>query len=200
MGTYPKVIGLCGPAGSGKDTVADYLSASFGYYKFGFSYPLKELVCEQFGLWLNRINDLKYKETPIPRIVGPNGRPRTPREILQIIGTDGFRAVQPDFWTNRAIRTITTILRAGYDGVVVPDVRFPNEARALRENFQAEIWLLEREGRTPQTSASAHPSEEGWKSIVPDLSLHAADGDLVALRGLVFDHMREALYDASENA
>ena len=42
-------IGLVGKAGTGKDTVAAYLVAVYGFRKFAFADKLKEIDTELFG-------------------------------------------------------------------------------------------------------------------------------------------------------
>ena len=46
------LIGLCGFAGAGKDTVAKYLYERRGYIKIAFADPLKDVVSAIFG-WEN---------------------------------------------------------------------------------------------------------------------------------------------------
>ena len=37
------IIGLAGKKGSGKDTIAEYLCAQYGFINYGFGDPIKEI-------------------------------------------------------------------------------------------------------------------------------------------------------------
>ncbi len=44
------LIGLTGPAGSGKDTVADFLVARHGYTKLAFADKLRAEICDAYNV------------------------------------------------------------------------------------------------------------------------------------------------------
>jgi hypothetical protein len=59
------IIGVCGFAGSGKDTFADYLTTNYGFKKHGFAYPLKEMARLAFGFSSDQLygsQEIKEKE------------------------------------------------------------------------------------------------------------------------------------------
>lgn len=64
----------------------------------------------------------------------------TNREVLQIMGTDIFRKLYPNVWTDSLFRQDWS----NYDYVLVPDVRFPNEALAIEQN-DGILIRIERE-------------------------------------------------------
>ncbi len=59
-----KCILVTGCAGSGKDTVANYLIKKYGYKKFAFADPLKKISLILFNLQrdLSYYNDRRRKE------------------------------------------------------------------------------------------------------------------------------------------
>lgn len=63
------LIGLTGPAGSGKDTVADFLVARHGYTKLAFADKLRAEICDAYNvpeqLLLKRETK---KNTPLHRL------------------------------------------------------------------------------------------------------------------------------------
>ncbi len=171
------VIGFMGRAGAGKDTTADYLVEKFGFAKHGFSWALKDLVAREFDLERERMDELEYKEAFVPGVFGPEGLPRTLREIFQIVGTEGFRVVDPDYWIKKALIHIARLLRDdAVNGVAITDVRFINEAVALRKVFPGgTIWKIEKTGGAT-TTATTHSSETELDKITPNAVLKAPNG------------------------
>ena len=119
------LIGLTGAKYSGKDTLADHLCRSHGFVKYALADPLKEACKSLFGLRDEQLwGDLKEERD--------RRYDKTPRQLLQILGTDCIRQkVQDDFWVAR--------WQAWLDGsphrrVVVSDVRFENEVTAIHDN------------------------------------------------------------------
>lgn len=214
------VFGLCGAAGSGKDSVANHLNAHFGVARFGFSWLLKDLCCSLFGWDRSRIDDFDYKAEVAPvryipreeavlicreqfsfvrpvsaeralvdRVMGGlnvphcgattfGEKPWTRRKVLQHVGTEVFRAIDPDHWTSKAIRFIGDMLKDEI-AVAVVDVRFVNEAAALKHAFGATIVRLERSDEAP--SEDKHVSEQEFHEIPVEWVLSAPFGQLPRL-------------------
>ena len=150
------LIGLCGAAGSGKNTVADFLTDSNGgpFVQIAFADPLYECVSTITGLPVDRLKDRDVKEAVIPWLG------KSPRQLLQTLGTEwGRGTVHPEIWIRIAME------RAGqhqtFSGVVVTDVRFDNEAQAIVD-AGGEVWRVARPGwRCLADDAATHPSEAG---------------------------------------
>ena len=173
------IVGLTGRAGSGKDSVGEYLRKEYGAALLSFAAPLKAMVREMFDLTDEQVNTLDGKETPDPRWIGPNGEARTPRQILQVVGTEGFRAVDPSFWVKRAMRTAMLCVRDGAPMVVFTDVRFPNELEAIQDAGGAVLRLVKPDG--PGTASVAHASEAQVDALNVDGELTAPHGHLPML-------------------
>ena len=78
------LIGLTGYKGVGKDTVADYLCAKYGFIRLSFAKPLKDALAIIFGFTDEQLNgSLKEVKDPYWQI--------TPREAAQFVGTELFR-------------------------------------------------------------------------------------------------------------
>ncbi len=164
------MIGICGEAGSGKDSVANYLEAQHGFTIVKFAGPIKDIVAAVFDLDRAALDDdLEYKE----RYIVP-GTSYTPREILQWIGTEGFRHLDDEVWIRLAMREA-----ARHQRVVFADARFPNEAMAIW-SAEGSMWkTIKTDG--PGTSHRAHASEAGVSLIQADHVLTAAHGELPLL-------------------
>jgi hypothetical protein len=150
-GSTPRVVGLCGPAGSGKSTVAQYLVDNFGYTRVRFAGPLKAMS-RAVGLTDAQIEG-DLKEVPSALLCG-----RTPRYFMQRLGTEfGRDLIGEDFWVGLWARDARDVLDAG-GKVVADDCRFENEVATVRE-LGGQIGLLRGRGGL----AAAHASE----SFVP---------------------------------
>ena len=123
------LIGLSGKAGSGKSTVTRYLNdKGFGTRKFAG--PLKAMVAallEQQGVSPETTPDYiegQLKELPTEYLGG-----RSPRYAMQTLGTEWGRGlISENFWVDAAMKQIVD----GDGDLIFDDVRFPNEALAIR--------------------------------------------------------------------
>jgi hypothetical protein len=151
------LIGLCGAAGAGKNTVADFLSDSGGctFMQIAFADPLYECVSTITGLPVARLKDRELKETVIPWLE------KSPRQLLQTLGTEwGRGTVHPEIWIRIAMERASQHMAVGRC-VVVTDVRFDNEAQAIVD-AGGEVWRVARPGwRCLVDDAASHPSEAG---------------------------------------
>lgn len=148
-----RVIGLSGYARSGKDTAADHLVEKYGYTKVSFAAPMKEALY-RLNPDVRDISNLVWSVKQVVDMAGWEGaKDLTPdvRGLLQRFGTEvGREMFGEDFWVNLAMSQIP-------DGskVVVSDVRYPNEANAIKK-LGGKVIRIERDGVEP---ANSHPSE-----------------------------------------
>jgi len=151
----PNLIGIAGTAGSGKDTLADQLVRQHEFDKRGFSDPLKAGIQAMFALTPNVWGSREYKETPL------GGIGVSPRRLMQTLGTEwGRDAVDPDLWIN-VMRQHWDNMFSFYRGtpnLVIPDVRFDNEAEWIRSEGGSVI-LVERPYKNVEVET--HSSEDG---------------------------------------
>lgn len=62
-----KIVGVLGPAGSGKDTFVSVLT-SFGFERISFADPLYKEVSEAYDVTVDFLQNRQYKETPVKRL------------------------------------------------------------------------------------------------------------------------------------
>ena len=117
------IVGIAGYKGSGKDTAGSVLTDKFGWDKMSFAYPIKKITNEVFDIPMD-ILDPKNENDRLTRDGSQFSRfEKTPRQLLQIIGT-GFRdLIHPDVWVSK----VEQMYLSGDNHVVITDVRFPNE-------------------------------------------------------------------------
>lgn len=163
----PIIIGIGHKKGVGKDTVANRLVDTHGFIRMSFADPLKEACRLIFHFTDAQLyGDLK-------EVVDKNWG-KTPRQILQMFGSDALRnIIDRDVWIkslklkiqNRVLQEPTKQLK-----IVVPDVRFPNEAEAIKSMDGGHLWKVTRE--LPTNEFSFHESEtaldhyKSWDQIL----------------------------------
>ena len=151
------LIGLCGAAGAGKDTVAARLRERHGFWVMAFADPLYSAVSAITGMPVAALKNRDLKERPVGWIG------KSPRELLQLLGTEfGRNLIREDIWIRRAMETIGAVAVGNeHAGCVITDVRFDNEAEAIRQ-AGGMIFEVVRPGSTCLKSAAAtHSSERG---------------------------------------
>jgi hypothetical protein len=147
-----KLLGLAAKARCGKDTVADYLVENFNFRKYAFADPLKEAASKMFGVPIWWFYNAEKKE----QVIEEWGY--SPRQMAQLLGTEGGRKLfREDIWLKRAEVELNLNTNIDWDGMVITDLRFENEADFIRSHGGIVIHIL-REG-APEVSD--HESEKG---------------------------------------
>ena len=180
----PIVIGLHGPAGVGKDTIADYMVRSWGFQKVSFAGPLKRGVSELFGIPMEDMEDRTVKEQTIETWG------KSPRELNQWLGTEVMRN---QFMTDFFLRSMDKSIETAGERIVVSDVRFDNEAEYILNNCCGFVWKVNAVSRGQLSySAMAHSTE---KPISPSLIGISVDNnsDLGFTFQQVDNHLQDVL-------
>lgn len=151
-----KVIGFMGLAGAGKTTAAMSIceASSKNCKILSFATPLKSAVQELFLLSYDQI----YGSREMKEAVDPRWE-KSPRQIMQIIGTDCIRnMIKADFWVCRMRELIKHLAEKDPNTtVIIDDVRFQDEALLIHE-FGGENYNIARPGgQTLPWHASENP-------------------------------------------
>lgn len=158
------IIGLTGKKGSGKDTVGSYLVEQHGFVRVSFAEPLKSSVAALFDLPVKQIE--KWKNDPHAVVaLGLKvedgwilGDEMAFRAFLQRYGTEAHREqFGDDFWVEQGKRAIRDAKSLGAAGIVVTDVRFDNEADAIRSMGGSIVRVFRPEAERGDDS---HASEQ----------------------------------------
>ena len=179
------IIGFVGFIGSGKDTAADYLVNFHGFRRDSFANTLKDAVAAVFG-WDRRLLEGRtaearaWREQIDPwwaeRLQLPN---LTPRWILQYWGTDVLRNnFHDDIW----IASLEHKLLSTTDNIVISDVRFPNEIKAIKRAGGKVIRI--KRGVDPEwydIAAKANNGDEESLNKLSELKVHASETSWVGL-------------------
>ena len=154
-GACPVLIGICGRALAGKSTCAQAMVGHCGGRVVAMADSLRDVVEAAFGS--------RYETQEAKLATDPFWAPRlgerwsTGRQILQRVGSELFRElVHPDFWLFHLELRLSRL--AGEPLIVIPDVRFDNEAQWVRAHGG---WMLHLIRADQPPSADAHQSERG---------------------------------------
>ena len=142
------IIGISGKARHGKDTAAFLLQEHFAFRRLAFADVLKAACAEIFGFDHAQLYGERKEE------LDPHWC-NTPRYYLQQVGV-ALRQVSADIWIHAGMRKITTSPLADW---VVTDVRFPNEADAIRRAGGYVIRINRPDAPPLPAEAAAHTSE-----------------------------------------
>lgn len=160
----PTLIGLCGVAQSGKDTVAHILYNLYNFNRVAFADALKELAYDSLPAIRMSVDAVGWEETK---------RIPAHRRYLQDLGVGVRDVLGPDTWVNTAFAKVVSTGKP----VVFTDVRFPNEWDRIKTHVDAVIVKVVRPGIEPP---NAHISETAISDRTPDYILHN-DGTVVEL-------------------
>ena len=179
----PRIIGISGVAGSGKDAVAEVLVDRYSFVRVAMADPMKRMVrtiwpFEEDQLW----GPSHRRAEPPPGLDRPSAR-----EALQLLGTEWGRKLDQDVWIRMALVNAKKLLQnqnyvyspskglvegcgVSFGGVVISDVRFSNEAHAIKK-MAGEVWRVDRPGTPrggPVGGVPGHSTERGLPPGVVD--------------------------------
>lgn len=198
------IVGVSGKAGSGKDTVADVLVRDHGFVRISLADPMK-----RFAQHLWHFSDAQLwgpseqRNAPDPRYRRADGSFLSPRHALQLLGSEWGRECDQNVWIRHAFMCAERVMASSVlhytpegglvyggekprpRGVVIPDVRFANEMRAIRD-AGGQVWRVTR-GTSLHGAESQHVSETEQDSIHDDAfdRVIRNDGTLADLTPLV---------------
>lgn len=172
-----KIVAVCGQLNSGKGVVSDILRIDHGYVPMALADPLKRIIQQMFKIPDDVLWGASHKRT---------GKVRS---MLQELGTDFGRKYDQDIWVNLLIDRIQHWNKYGEDkcnllpyigsshewtnAVVITDLRFPNEAIKLCNQWATKIFKVVRPGNFDEVDASQaqrnHPSETEIDEIPENL-------------------------------
>jgi hypothetical protein len=172
------LIGLSGKAGAGKSTVAKILVEQHRYVEVALADAMKRALREWFQFTDDQLwGPSSARNAPDFRFPRDVGGMLSPREALQALGTEFGRRCYEDVWINYTIRIAECVLSPGYNGryrrtigldqswglgsnakgVVISDVRFPNEFAKIKS--VGKMWRIDRPVAKLTAGIQNHSSE-----------------------------------------
>lgn len=187
----PLLVGLIGRKRSGKDSFARVLVEEHGYARIAFADPLREAALALDPLVgrpalpgaLAPGHDVRLSEV-IDALGWEAAKDIAPevRRILQRLGSEAIRSLDPTFWIRAAMREVEFSQSAGTP-VVITDVRYRNEADEIRARGGVLLRIARPTDSLTDLAAPEHVSETDLDDY-PDDSLVLNDGTLEDLQGM----------------
>lgn len=174
------IIGLTGYAQSGKDSVANILVNNYGYTRVAFADPIRELLYQMNPA----VKDGGYRvQSTVDAYGWDVAKTAFPevRNMLQNLGVGARKTFGDMFWVQQALRQVSP-----EGNFVITDVRYPNEAKAIRAYEDSQIWRIKRSGVEP---VNAHASETAMDGEKVD-QIFVNNGTLEDLQVLINTRMR----------
>lgn len=175
------LIGISGKMGSGKDEVGQIIQSlatpegtytrqeaeALPFYTIRkFAFKVKEVASILTNIDVQKFEEHSFKKEPLGESWEFDGHTLTGRELLQKIGTEMGRSIHPNAWVNalfseyvKDLRRIYnseggTTIAEGYPNWIITDVRFVNEAKAIKDRGGIVIRV-----NRPSVVIDQHPSE-----------------------------------------
>jgi hypothetical protein len=171
------LIGLSGYARSGKDTAAELLCLNYEFSRLSFADPMRDAMY--------KLNPLVDGTTRLADLVDDYGwdvakSKDEARRLLQVFGTEvGREMFGHNFWIDQAFKQVEEPGR-----FVVADVRFPNEADAIKARGGTVIRI----NRHNLSAVNGHKSEHAMDNYMFNHVIYN-DGTLDDLANNVFELM-----------
>ena len=191
------IFGISGKAGSGKDTLTDFLAEyleaqGFAVHRIAFAYGVKEFGVRYFG-----------------DICDPVKKDDVSRKVLQGIGQMFRDQIDVDFWVDQAAKRMEHIAlnnKGSKIAFFLTDVRYPNEVESFSFEYpmfhgvtaQKTFRIL---GRTSLTGVAAeHPSETALDELPPEAfdRVYENTGTLENLFEAGLEWLKEVINDSNK--
>lgn len=191
-----RVIAFTGKKRSGKTSLVSAFMAEVGglgytAVRVGFKQALLDQVKVHFPDFLQSTADAMRNiendgSWTIDKVL--EDKPSSIRQFLQNYGTDLFRNEDPNYWTKKWVDNVSTL---GTDFVLVDDLRFMNEAAAVK-NLGGVIIRIKR----PSVGDSdTHLSEVEMDCIHADFEIEEEDLALAIHQSNLF--LKRAFFESA---
>lgn len=200
------IIGISGWVNSGKDTCADFLVSQHGFKRESFASTVKDCLSVVFS-WDRELLEGRsrssrvWRETVDAWWANRLGIPNfTPRWAMQHWGTDLCRK---HFHDSIWVASLEARIANTRDDVVITDVRFPNEAKVVKDNGGKLLWI--KRGELPDwyyIAFDAVNGEENAIQVLNNRDIHesewswiGSDFDYIINNDGSLDSLRQQLRD-----
>jgi len=160
------IIGLTGYAQSGKDTVANILVERYGFTRIAFADKIREYLYETNPMYDSIVGEPLFVKAKVDRD-GWEEAKKSPhiRRLLQTSGVAARNIFGENFWVDQVVGQLGHEWWGYKDNVVITDVRFTNEADAIKGRG-GQIWRIKRlgveavNGHVSETQLDGYPVDQ----------------------------------------
>jgi len=171
------IIGISGKAGSGKDTISDYIVKNHNFIKIAFADSIKRILMEVYGFTYTQLWGPSEERGKIDPRYG-----KAVREFIQGFGDKG-RELCLSTWINKTVNIIEKVhnttgwtyidhlgLQENYDydfdskSIIISDGRYLNELEALKK-INAKLIRIIRPENNLLGKLGGHSSETDQNEI-----------------------------------
>ena len=151
------IIGIAGYKGSGKDSLGEILTNTFGWKKMSFAQPIKDLAHNTFGIDKAILSgtdgEREFRELPLPDWFNLSSR-----DMLQKVGMAFRENLHKDIW----VRILENQYKVCKEHVVItarpfgPPLTYPRARRGPTGEEEEEAPRANTSPLTPALRVSAH--------------------------------------------
>lgn len=190
------IVAFAGRKQSGKTTCAEFVynlfnslsinDSSLGACKiYNFADPLKILCMDILGLEHRQCYGSDSDKNELVDCFW-NNHQLSAREVMQIVGTDIFRTMKQNVWSDA---TIKKILKEKPSLAVIADCRFPNEVVAIK-NAGGTIIKLNRNPHNSYHSSEIALDQNQYDQSLFDLIIDNQDMNITEQNKIIYDFMK----------
>ena len=164
------ILSLSGYKGSGKNTVADYISQHYGFAnQISFASTVKDILSTLFGWNRVKLDGLAQEDRNWRNQIDyywsrKIGYDFTPNIAMKEFGTDVMRKWIPDIWVSIVEKKL---LQLQNSPIIVTDTRFENEYEMLRNNGAIIVGIIKKTDKV-----FTHESDTTWLNFKLDYTLN----------------------------
>lgn len=164
------ILSLSGYKGSGKNTVADYISQHYGFEdQISFASTVKDILSTLFGWDRTKLDGLTEEDRNWRNQLDHYwthkiGYDFTPNIAMKEFGTDVMRKWIPDIWVSIVEKKL---LQLQNSPIIVTDTRFENEYEMLRNNGAIIVGIIKKTDKV-----FTHESDKTWLNFKLDYTLN----------------------------
>jgi len=176
------IIAFAGRKQSGKTTCAEFIQSIYSQYFtvtskiYNFADPLKQNICiDILGLTYDQCYGPDDKKNELVDCYWNNSQ-LSAREVMQIVGTDVFRNMKQNVWSDAIIRRIN---KEKPDIGIIADCRFPNEVDAVKNAGGITIKLTRNPHNSDHASEMAldpdHYDQSNFNLVIDNTTLSISE-------------------------